>query len=498
MLERFSERAKKAMQLARRSAVRFHHPRILPEHVLLGILDEGTGVGASAVRHLGIDIARLRAEIEGQLAPGIPGMASHSLPFSEGGRKVLGCALAAASERHHPHIGTEHLLLGLLRANDDVAAKTLVKLGVTFETARAAAAELQTSPEGVHLRADQVPAKRAKSARGELEAIAVDLVARTRKQMLRPISSHFDELETLKGILAAPERRSALLLGGRGHGKTSTLHALARDISIGRVPTALLAKRLLALEPLRLVAGCKYKDQLEERVDAIVREAERAKDVILVLDDLEDFLPSLGEKSDTADLHDVLGRLLPAIERGAVQAVASGSCTAGGGDALRRRFSPPLVCVALPPASDERALQFLFELREQYETHHRVTLTESAIRMAVQLALGGRNPLACAARLIDDACAAAHAAAFTPPLRVAQLSREIARLEEERERCFQSQDFEGAARAFEENRQNVELRHRVKREWKNALRDSLRVIDEQKVAETYARNSAPGGRTLHA
>lgn len=497
MLERASERCRNALEHARRHAVRFRHQRVTPAHILLGLLDEGAGVGASTLRHLGVDVKAMRGELERRLEPGAHAIALRTMPVDDESKRVLTAAMSAADERMSPSVGTEHLLLGLLAHPSGVAGTVLQRFGITKADAAAAAAELKADPERPAADAARsVGSRSGRRAISSLETLGVDLCARTQRRQLRPVCGRFPELEQMKAELAAPGRNSLLLIGERGVGKTSAIHALARDILIGAVPSPLLCRRLIAIDRVRLLAGCRHKDALEERIDALLTEVERAKDVLLVFDDAAWLLERGGaatrgtHRSTPADGADALARLSSAIGAQRVQCIASLTVSSHDSAATNAAYAETFRCVTLLAPDPGRTLVTLAEIREQLEQHHRVTITEEALRMAVQLALGAGEKerlLRTALRLVDETSARVASRAFTPPARASKLEREILRLEQERLLAFDRKDFSDAAQYFEELRANRSLLDQLRRRWKTELDSEVRTIDENAIAETWSR-----------
>jgi ATP-dependent Clp protease ATP-binding subunit ClpC len=492
--DRFSERCREILDRARRHALRYRHDAISTSHLLLALLDEGASVGASTLRHLGLDMKALRAALERNLEPGRFAIALHALPYQKDARAALDAADRAAVERGSGFVGTEHLLLGLLADSTNPAAALLTRFGITRADAAAAAAELKADPARPATDATR-SGRGARKPAGVLDTIGIDLGPRIQKRLLRPVCGRFPELEQMKFELAAPERRSILLLGPVGVGKTSAIHALAREILIGAVPSPLLCKRLIAIDRVRLVAGCRHKDDLESRIEGLLGEVERARDTILVFDDGAWLLdrggatPATANRTPPPDGADALALLFRAVSDRRVQCIATLSAAPAEHDALRARFDAAFHVIALAAPDAARSLVTLLELREQFEQHHKVTITEDALRMAVQLALGagdGDRLLRTALRLVDETAARMAATALTPPARAAILEREIQRLEGERVAAFTRKDFTDAARSFEEARVHREMLAQVRRRWKAELENDVRRIDEHTIGQTWA------------
>lgn len=489
MLERASERFRTVLESARAHAVRLRHRRIGSGHLLLGLLDEGGGVAASALRHLGIDVIELKADLERALVPGDVAIGAKSMTLEDDARRAIARAESAAQERRNPYVGTEHLLLGLLADPKSVAGIVLRRRGITRDDAAAAAAELKADPE--HPQSDDTRrSRRAPPVERVLDRIGVDITLRTQQRRLPPVLSRIPALERVKALLCDPSRPSVLIRGPRHVGKTSAVFALARDVLIGSVPSSLLRRRLIAIDEVRLLAGCRHRDQLEERFDSLLAEAERARDTLLVFDDIEWLLLADSgqprESSERSELSEVAARFRGAIESHRIQVLAT---TTSGSRLLSDRMTEWFACVELTPADTDRALLTLLELREQFEVHHRVTIQEDAIRMAVQLALGaakGPDLVGIAISLLDESAARLALGALTPPPRLARLDQEIRKLETQRTSAFERQDHSQAARCFEEGRAHRELRDQIERKWRSDIRDNLRVVDGDAVARTWA------------
>src|SRR4051812_17509880 len=382
MFDRFTDRARKVMGLARQEAQRFNHQYIGTEHILLGLIQEGSGVAANVLRNLDVDPEKIRVEVEKIVQDG-PTMATlGQLPFTPRAKKVLELASEEATNLRHNYIGTEHLLLGLIRENEGVAAQVLMNLGLKLEEVREEVLELlgadmsnsegSSGASGGGGAAPQGGEKSSKKSKTPaLDAFGRDLTELAREGKLDPVIGRKDEIERVTMILSRRTKNNPVLLGEPGVGKTAIVEGLAQDIIKGNVPEILREKRIVVLDLAMMVAGTKYRGQFEERIKAVMTEVRRVKNVILFIDELHT-LVGAGGAEGAIDASNVLK---PALSRGEVQCIGATTLDEyrkyiEKDGALERRFQQIIVN---PPNKDE-AVEILKGLRDRYEAHHRVQI----------------------------------------------------------------------------------------------------------------------------
>ncbi|MGH9363090.1 MAG: Clp protease N-terminal domain-containing protein, partial [Thermoanaerobaculia bacterium] len=378
MFDRFTDRARKVMALARKEAQRFNHDFIGTEHILLGLIQEGSGVAANVLKNLGVEINKIRSEIEKNVQSGPSMVTMGQLPFTPRAKKVLELSMEEANELGHNYIGTEHLLLGLLRENDGVAAQVLLDLGLKLEEVRNEVLELL----GAEMQQESSPVQQAQPKTGRsktpaLDAFGRDLTELAREGKLDPVIGRHDEIERVIQILSRRTKNNPVLLGEPGVGKTAIVEGLAQDVINGNVPEILRNRRIVVLDLAMMVAGTKYRGQFEERIKAVMTEVRRAKDVILFIDELHT-LVGAGGAEGAIDASNVLK---PALSRGEIQCIGATTLDEyrkyiEKDAALARRFQEIIVN---PPSKDE-AVEILKGLRDRYEAHHRVQITDGALQ----------------------------------------------------------------------------------------------------------------------
>jgi ATP-dependent Clp protease ATP-binding subunit ClpC len=376
MFDRFTERARKVMGLARQEAVRFNHDYIGTEHVLLGLVQEGSGVAANVLKNLEVELKKIRLEVEKLVKTGTNiGTMGGQLPFTPRAKKVLELALEEAGNLGHNYIGTEHLLLGLIRENEGIAAQVLLNLGIKLEEVRDEVLELlgadigsggdpETSEPGT------TPGEpTSKSKTPALDAFGRDLTELAKENKLDPVIGRKREIERVMQVLSRRTKNNPVLLGEAGVGKTAIVEGLAQDVVAGNVPEILKSRRIVVLDLAMMVAGTKYRGQFEERIKAVMTEVRRAKNIILFIDELHT-LVGAGGAEGAIDASNVLK---PALSRGEVQCIGATTLDEyrkyiEKDGALERRFQMIMVD---PPSKDE-TLEILKGLRDKYEAHHRV------------------------------------------------------------------------------------------------------------------------------
>jgi len=484
MFDRFTDRARKVMGLARQEAQRFNHEYIGTEHILLGLIQEGSGVAANVLRNLDVDPDKIRREVETIVSSGPPMVTMGQLPFTPRAKKVLELSVEEATSLGHNYIGTEHLLLGLIRENEGVAAQVLMNLGLKLEDVREEILELL----GAEIVSDSPSEKSAKKSKTPaLDAFGRDLTELAREAKLDPVIGRSDEIERVTMILARRTKNNPVLLGEPGVGKTAIVEGLAQNIIQGTVPDILRERRIVVLDLAMMVAGTKYRGQFEERIKAVMTEVRRVKNVILFIDELHT-LVGAGGAEGAIDASNVLK---PALSRGEVQCIGATTLDEyrkyiEKDGALERRFQTIMV----EPPSKSEALEILHGLKDKYEAHHRVVYTDEALAAAVELSsryINGRFLPDKAIDVVDEAGARLRMRNLTRPPDLKELEVEIKTLETDKEEAVASQDFEKAARLRDKADTLKKRREQTKREWRDSSKDSSGTVDESLVAETVSK-----------
>jgi ATP-dependent Clp protease ATP-binding subunit ClpC len=519
MFDRFTDRAKKVMSFARQEAMKFNHEYIGTEHILLGLVQEGSGVAANVLKNMTVDLEKIRHEVEKIVKTGPSMVPMGQLPFTPRAKKVLELSLEEASQLSHNYIGTEHLLLGLIRENEGIAAQVLTNLGVKLDEVREEVLEfLGASESGGGSNEDEgesgaesgggsggggrgessggspstgsAPASGGKSKTPALDSFGRDLTELARDgSKLDPVIGRDQEIERVVQILSRRTKNNPVLLGEAGVGKTAIVEGLAQRIVKGTVPEILRRKRLVVLDLAMMVAGTKYRGQFEERIKAVMTEVRRAKDVILFIDELHT-LVGAGGAEGAIDASNVLK---PALSRGEVQCIGATTLDEyrkyiEKDGALERRFQT----VNVEPPSPEQTIEILKGLRDKYEAHHRVTYTEDAFKAAVELStryISGRFLPDKAIDVIDEAGARIRIKSMTAPPDLREMDVEIARLNKEKEEAVAGQDFERAADLRDQAFKLGKKKEEIQREWRDRenSRESGGVVDEEVIAETVSK-----------
>ncbi|MEK7291080.1 MAG: Clp protease N-terminal domain-containing protein, partial [Planctomycetota bacterium] len=384
MFDRFTDRARKVRALAREEARRFNHEYIGTEHILLGLVKEGSGVAANVLQNLDIEMKKIRLEIEKIVQSGSDLVSVGQLPFTPRVKKVLEYAMEEARALGHNYIGTEHLLLGLLREQEGVAAQVLLNLGVKLEDVREEVITLLGSEAvqgGIHQEKEE---KRGKSKTPALDSFGRDLTQQARENELDPVIGRHDVIERVLQVLCRRTKNNPVLLGEAGVGKTAIVEGLAQAVVRGNIPELLRDRRIVALDLAMMVAGTKYRGQFEERIKAVMSEVRRAKNVILFIDELHT-LVGAGGAEGAIDASNVLK---PALSRGEIQCIGATTLDEyrkyiEKDGALERRFQT----IVVEPPSKAETIEILKGLRDRYEAHHKVKITDEALESATELSI---------------------------------------------------------------------------------------------------------------
>jgi ATP-dependent Clp protease ATP-binding subunit ClpC len=493
MLERLTERAKKVLALANQEAQRFNHECVGTEHYLLGLVKEGTGVGANVLKNLGLDLHRVRLEVEKVVRPGPEMVQISALPKTPRAKKVLEYALEEARNLNHNYIGTEHILLGLLRERDCVAAQVLMNMGLKLEDVRAEVLELigagpdQTAEDQAQAAVGEAPAKRPKSKTPALDSFGRDLTELAREGQLDPVIGREDEIERVVQVLCRRTKNNPVLLGEAGVGKTAIVEGLAQKIVGSDVPELLHDRRIVALDLAMMVAGTKYRGQFEERIKAVMNEVRRAKNVILFIDELHTLVGAGGAEGAI----DAANVLKPSLSRGEIQCIGATTMDEyrkyiEKDGALERRFQTIIV----NPPNRDQTLNILRGLRDRYEAHHRVHITDHALEQAVELSsryVTGRVQPDKAIDVIDEAGARVRLKTMTKPPNLSELETNITRLQAEKDEAVKNADYERAAELRDKAENLRAEKDRLQREWKEKADKAGGTVDEEVVAEVVSK-----------
>ncbi|MHC5211978.1 MAG: ATP-dependent Clp protease ATP-binding subunit [Planctomycetota bacterium] len=498
MFDRFTDRARKVMNLAKSEAQRLNHEYIGTEHILLGLVQEGSGVAANVLRNMGIDLKRIRAEIEKLVKGSSTMVPMGNLPFTPRAKKVLELSLEEASQLGHNYIGTEHLLLGLIKESEGIAARVLTNLGVKLEQVREEVLDFLGAPQGESEGEEGGPGgeegepteggpRGGKGKTPALNAFGRDLTKLARENHLDPVIGRKDEIERVIQILSRRTKNNPVLLGEAGVGKTAIVEGLAQNVVEGEVPEILKNKRLVVLDLAMMVAGTKYRGQFEERIKSVMNEVRRAKNIILFIDELHT-LVGAGGAEGAIDASNVLK---PALSRGEIQCIGATTLTEfrkyiEKDAALERRFQSVMV----EPPTPEQTIDILKGLRERYEKHHNVQITDGALELAVELStryITGRFHPDKAIDVMDEAGARVRLKAMTAPPDLKELEVEILKLDKEKEECVAEQDFERAAYLRDYADKMRKKRDQIERDWKSNATEIDGTVDEDVIAETVSK-----------
>ena len=496
MFERFTDRARKVMALANQEAQRFNHEYIGTEHILLGLVKEGSGVGANVLKNLSVDLRKVRLEVEKLVKSGPEMVTMGKLPQTPRAKKVIEFAIEEARNLNHNYVGTEHLLLGLLREHDGVAAQVLMNLGLKLEEVREEVLNLLgagvDTEEGDPATAGAGPtggaeARRGKSKTPALDSFGRDLTELAREGQLDPVIGRAEEIERVLQILCRRTKNNPVLLGEAGVGKTAIVEGLAQRIIANEVPEILHEQRIVVLDLAMMVAGTKYRGQFEERIKAVMNEVRRAKDVILFIDELHT-LVGAGGAEGAIDASNVLK---PALARGEIQCIGATTFDEyrkyiEKDAALVRRFQP----IVVDPPSKEQAIEILKGLRDRYEAHHRVSISDEAIVAAVELSdryITGRVQPDKAIDVIDEAGARVRLKSMTKPPDLANIEEKIEHLAVEKDEAVKGADYERAAELRDQAEKLRKEKERIQIEWRTKSSEINGAVDDDVIAEVVSK-----------
>ncbi len=493
MYERFTDRARKVMQLANQEAQRFNHEYIGTEHVLLGLVKEGSGVAANVLKNLEVDLRKIRIEVEKIVQSGPDMVTMGKLPQTPRAKKVIEYAMEEARNLNHNYVGTEHLLLGLLREQEGVAAQVLMNLALKLEDVRdevlnllGHGLEAQEGATGERASGERA-AKGAKSKTPALDSFGRDLTELAKQNKLDPVIGREREIERVIQILCRRQKNNPVLLGEAGVGKTAIVEGFAQMVVDGEVPDLLAERRIVVLDLAMMVAGTKYRGQFEERIKAVMNEVRRAKNTILFIDELHT-LVGAGGAEGAIDASNVLK---PALSRGELQCIGATTLDEyrkyiEKDGALERRFQQ----VAVDPPTQSQTVEILKGLRGRYEEHHRVQITDDALEKAVELSsryITARCLPDKAIDVIDEAGARVRLKSMVRPPDLKELEEEIERLNQAKEDAVGEQDFEKAASLRDQADKVKMKKETLTDEWREKSKQTDGVVDAEIIAEVVAK-----------
>jgi len=481
-------RAQQVLALARKEADRFNHNFVGTEHLLLGLIKLGQGVAVNVLQRMGLDLETVRLEVEKQVGTGPDQKMLGNIPYTPRVKKVLALAQKEARALNHTYVGTEHILLGLLREGDGVAARVLKSLDVDIEQTRLEVLR-ELDPSFVP---DEGTEKAGGEKKGEvktpaLKAFGRDLTEIARKGEMDPVIGRKDEIERVIQILCRRTKNNPVLLGEAGVGKTAIVEGLAQEIAAGNVPEILRDKRLITLDLALMVAGTKYRGQFEERIKAVMDEIRRSKNVIVFIDELHTIVGA-GSAEGTMDASNIIK---PALSRGEMQCIGATTLNEyrkyiEKDAALERRFQ----AVKVEAPSVEEAVLILKGLRPKYESHHKVEFTDKAIEAAVRLSdryITDRYLPDKAIDLMDEAGSRARIGTMTRPPEAKALEAQIEEIKAAKERAIKNQDFEGAAAMRDREKQAKEQLENLLRTWRTTREEKRVVVDEDDILHVVSK-----------
>ncbi len=492
MMNNFTPRAQQVLSLARKEADRFNHNYVGTEHLLLGLIKLGQGVAVNVLQKMGLDLETVRMEVEKQVGSGPETKMVGNIPYTPRVKKVLALANKEAKALSHSYVGTEHILLGLLREGDGVAARVLKNLDIDIERTRnEILSELDPnfSPEG-----EEEGESAAAGGSGKkdvktpaLKAFGRDLTELAKNDELDPVIGRQNEIERVVQVLCRRTKNNPVLIGEAGVGKTAIAEGLAQEIASGEVPEILRDKRVVTLDLALMVAGTKYRGQFEERIKAVMDEIRRSKNVILFIDELHTIVGA-GSAEGAMDASNIIK---PALSRGELQCVGATTMNEyrkyiEKDAALERRFQT----VKVEEPSEEEAIEILKGLRGKYEAHHKAVITDNAVVASVQLSsryLTGRYLPDKAIDVMDEAGARARIGAMTRPPDVKDIEAEIEQIRIDKEAAIKDQDFEKAASLRDKEKQTKEKLEQILGEWRQEREEHRVTVDEEEIMHIVSK-----------
>ncbi|QDP38858.1 ATP-dependent protease ATP-binding subunit ClpC [Radiobacillus deserti] len=463
MFGRFTERAQKVLALSQEEAVRLGHNNIGTEHILLGLISEGEGIAAKALHSLGLETEKIQEEVEQLIGRGQK--VSQTIHYTPRAKKVIELSMDEARKLGHSYVGTEHILLGLIREGEGVAARVLNNLGVSLNKARQQVLQLLGSNEsasGQHGRGGQSAAANTPT----LDSLARDLTAIAKEGNIDPVIGREKEIERVIQVLSRRTKNNPVLIGEPGVGKTAVAEGLAQQIVNNEIPEILRDKRVMTLDMGTVVAGTKYRGEFEDRLKKVMEEIRQAGNIILFIDELHTLIGAGGAEGAI----DASNILKPSLARGELQCIGATTLDEyrkyiEKDAALERRFQP----IQVNEPTLEQSIQILKGLRDRYEAHHRVTITDEAIEAAASLSdryITDRFLPDKAIDLIDEASSKVRLRSYTAPPNLKELEQSLEEIKKEKDAAVQSQEFEKAASLRDSEQRLRDELDKTKDEWK--------------------------------
>jgi len=481
MNDRFTQRVRKVLFLARDEAGRLQHDYIGTEHLLLGIIREGEGIAANVLRRLGIDFERIQKAIEESVTPQSGPVSIGEIPFTPRAKKVLELSIDEARLHNHNYVGTEHLLLALIREGEGVAARVLSELGAEHERVkREVMKALGAGPRGGDSQ------KKQKKDTPVLEQFGRNMTDLAREGKLDPTIGRDREIERVVQILSRRKKNNPVLIGEPGVGKTAIAEGLASRIVENKVPSLLREKEIVTLDLASVVAGTKYRGQFEERLKQIMAEIRESDAVIMFIDELHTIVGAGGAEGAI----DASNMLKPALSRGEIQCIGATTLDEyrkfiEKDGALERRFQ----AIMVNPPTEEETIDILFGLRDRYEAHHRVKFDDDAIRATVYLSnryISGRALPDKAIDVIDEAGSRARLSMMVIPPDLREIEEKVEEIVKEKESCIQAQEFEKAASFRDEEKALKQKLNDLKRNWNDEKNEQQTIVDTSLVCRVIS------------
>ncbi|MCF8521711.1 MAG: ATP-dependent Clp protease ATP-binding subunit [Candidatus Planktophila sp.] len=488
MFERFTDRARRVVVLAQEEARMLNHNYIGTEHILLGLIHEGEGVAAKALESMGISLEGVRAQVEEIIGQGQQAPSGH-IPFTPRAKKVLELSLREALQLGHNYIGTEHILLGLIREGEGVAAQVLVKLGADLNRVRQQVIQLLSGYQGKETVASNGPAEGTPSTSLVLDQFGRNLTQAAREGKLDPVIGRETEIERVMQILSRRTKNNPVLIGEPGVGKTAVVEGLAQAIVKNDVPETLKDKQLYSLDLGALVAGSRYRGDFEERLKKVLKEIKTRGDIILFIDEIHT-LVGAGAAEGAIDAASILK---PMLARGELQTIGATTLDEyrkhlEKDAALERRFQP----IQVKEPSVAHTIEILRGLRDRYETHHRVSITDGALAAAANLAdryVSDRFLPDKAIDLIDEAGSRLRIKRMTAPAELREFDEKIASARKEKESAIDGQDFELAASLRDKEKTLIIEKQEAEKQWKATDLDKVTEVDEELIAQVLSAST---------
>ena len=488
MFERFTDRARRVVVLAQEEARMLNHNYIGTEHILLGLIHEGEGVAAKGLESLGISLEGVRAQVEEIIGQGQQAPSGH-IPFTPRAKKVLELSLREALQLGHNYIGTEHILLGLIREGEGVAAQVLVKLGADLNRVRQQVIQLLSGYQGKEAVSQGGPAEGTPSTSLVLDQFGRNLTQAAREGKLDPVIGRELEVERVMQILSRRTKNNPVLIGEPGVGKTAVVEGLAQAIAKNDVPETLKDKQLYSLDLGALVAGSRYRGDFEERLKKVLKEIKTRGDIIIFIDEIHT-LVGAGAAEGAIDAASILK---PMLARGELQTIGATTLDEyrkhiEKDAALERRFQP----IQVKEPSVAHTIEILKGLRDRYETHHRVSITDGALAAAANMAdryVSDRFLPDKAIDLIDEAGSRLRIKRMTAPAELREFDEKIAQARKSKESAIDGQDFEGAASFRDKEKTLIQEKQEAEKNWKATDLDKVTEVDEELIAQVLSAST---------